>query len=61
MVDKKWSITLQWKRLVITNRARKGMSNDLEKTIPFFSTFSMVNDEGNLKEFYIQDDHSERI
>ena len=37
------------------------MSNNIKEAPPFSSRLPLVNDEGNLKEYYVQDDHGKRI
>ena len=45
LVDKKCSIALQGKRQFFGDRGEENMTNDIEKTPPFSSRLSLVNDK----------------
>ena len=54
-------MVLYGKRQVVDDEDEEDMSNDVEDTPLFSLRLFSVNDEGNLEESYMRDNHDEMI
>ena len=52
---------LHGKKYVVGDKDEENMINNTKETPSFFSMLSLMNDENNLKESYMQDNHDKWI
>ena len=52
-----WFIVLQGKRQIAEDGDEEDISNDIRKTYPFFSRLPLMINKGNLKKFYMWNNH----